>query len=548
MDNYYFEHLKGRKRPMKLNLSVSLMVSAVILTVLLVVHLVYFYQISDATRESVKDKAVAVARTLADSPDIQRGLLLPPASNIIQPVASAVVQSNDLLYVVVTNMQGIRFSHPKKEFIGEHFIGEDLQPALKNQENVSVNKGKLATALRAFTPVYDAQKRQIGVVVVGIEVSDIDDEIARSRWNVLWTALFGLLAGAIGTWCLVKASRRILSGLEPYEVSMLFEQRQAMLYAIKEGVVAVDNEARVTLINHAARKLFRETGMPQALEKEIIQAIETSGPLLASLRAVLLSGTPQRDEEIHFNGRILLCNTRPVISKGRVIGAICSFRDKTEVTQLTQRLSGMADYADSLRQQSHEFMNKLHVILGLLHMKSYSQLEAYILKTASNYQSEIGSLLKKIRSPVIAGFLLSKISHASDQGHRLTLSEESFLPDGGSEQQVSVLITVLGNLIENALDALGQQPDGEVNVLLHYQNGWLSCEVSDDGPGIPPGQIEAIFEKGVSSKGEQRGVGLFLSKQQTLSLGGEIIVESEPGVYTQFLVQLPWDGGNISAC
>lgn len=538
----------ARKRPLKLTTSVSLMVSTVIVAVLVVVHFFYFLQISSVTRESVQHKALAVARTLANSPDIQRALLLPADRNLIQPIASQVQKSNDLLYVVVTNMEGMRYSHPVREAINQHFIGQDLRPALLGKENVSVNQGQLAKALRVFTPVYDPQHRQIGVVVIGISLSEVNAQINQSRWNILWTALFGSLVGAAGTFWLVRASRRILFGLEPYEISALFEQRQAMLYAIKEGVVAVDLNAQVTLINHAARKLFRETGMPQASENEIVRNLEASGPLIAILRAVLSSGKPQRDEEIHFRGRDLLINTMPVSSKGEIIGAICTFRDKTEVTRLTQRLSGMVNYVDTLRQQSHEFMNKLHVILGLLHMKSYAQLEAYILKTANNYQTEIGSLLRKIKSPVIAGFLLSKLNSASDRGLHLVINEDSFLPDRGSEQQVSVLITVLGNLIENAFDALSQQPEGEVSVLLHYQQGWLTCEVSDDGPGIPPDQLDAIFEKGFSSKGEQRGVGLFLSKQQTLSLGGEIIVESDPGVYTQFLVQLPWDGGEENAC
>lgn len=540
--------LPGLKRPMKLSTSVSLMVSAVIVAVLLAVHFFYFLQISQVTSKGVEDKALAVARTLADSPDIQRGLLLPPDSNVIQPIATAVLNSNDLLFVVVTNMAGIRYSHPNKDAINHHFIGDDLQPALLGKENVSINRGQLVQALRVFTPVFDAEHKQIGVVVIGISLSEVADQINQSRWNILWTALFGILVGAIGTWLLVKASRRILFGLEPYEVSELFEQRQAMLYAIKEGVIAVDINAQVTLINHAARKLFRETGMPQALESEIIQSIQATGALIINLREVLRSGKPQRDEEILFRGRVLLCNTMPVLKGGVMIGAICSFRDKTEVTQLTQRLSGMVNYVDALRQHSHEFMNKLHVILGLLHMKSYAQLEDYILKTANNYQTEIGSLVKKIQSPVIAGVLLSKINRAADSGHSLILSEDSFLPDSGNEQQTSVLVTVLGNLIENAFDALAQQSDGEVSVLLHYQNGWLSCEVSDDGPGIPAEQLDAIFEHGFSSKGEQRGVGLFLCKQQIQSLGGEIIVESDPGVYTQFLVQLPWDGGNRSAC
>ena len=177
-------------------------------------------------------------------------------------------------------------------------------------------------------------------------------------------------------------------------------------------------------------------------------------------------------------------------SNGVIIGAISTFRDKTEVRKLMQRLDGLVNYADALRERSHEFMNKLHVILGLLHLKSYKQLEDYILKTANNYQEEIGSLLGKIKSPVIAGFLISKINRATDLGHTLI----------------------------------------------------LNSEVNDDGPGIAPDKIDHIFDKGVSTKGSERGVGLALVKQQVENLGGSIAVESEPGIFTQFFVQIPWDG------
>lgn len=535
-----------RKRPMKLSTSVSLMVSAVIATVLLIVHLFYFFQISDVTRDAVKDKALAVARTLADSPDIRLGLTQSPDSGIIEPLAMAAQQSNDLLFVVVTNMDGVRFSHPKKELIGQHFIGNDLIPALSGRENIAINHGKLAEALRVFTPVYDSQHKQIGVVAIGISLSEVVQQVNKSRWNILWTALFGMLAGALGTFLLVRAAKSILFGLEPYEISTLFEQRQSMLQSMKEGVIAIDDRSQVTLINHAAHLLFRETGA-QAAERDISALVADSGPLIANLHEVLQTGQPKRDAEIDFKGHPLLCNTMPVRSNGAIIGAICTFRDKTEVSQLMQRMDGLVNYVDALRERSHEFMNKLHVILGLLHLKSYGKMEDYILKTANNYQTEIGSLLGKIKSPVIAGFLLSKMGRASDTGNQLVISDESLLADSGNEQQVAVLITVLGNLIENALDAAGDQGEGEISVLLHSQNGWLTCVVSDDGPGIAEEQLEAIFARGVSSKGEQRGVGLFLARQQTESLGGKIIVESEPGVYTQFFVQLPWDIESNSA-
>lgn len=484
-----------------------------------------------------------MARALADSPDIRQGLMKKPEESGIQAIAEAVRKRNDMLFIVVTDMNSLRYSHPEAQRIGQPFKGDDILLALDGKENVAINRGFLAKALRVFTPVYDDQHRQIGVVSIGLELSRVTEQINNSRGSIIWSVLFGVLVGLLGTWALVKVLKRILFGLEPYEISTLFEQRQAMLQSIKEGVIAVDDNGEVTLINHAAQELLNYR---KSQDDAQLSTLSHAWAQVVDLSDVLRDGTPHRDEEINIKDRLLLINTVPVRSNGNIIGAISTFRDKTEVRQLMQRLDGMENYADSLRERSHEFMNKLHVILGLLHLKSYEQLEEYIIKTANNYQEEIGSLLGKIKSPVIAGFLLSKINRTSDSGHKLLISHDSQVPDSGNENQVAVLITVLGNLIENALDALAQQPDGEISVSLYYRNGWLHCEVNDDGPGIEPDRIDAIFAKGVSSKGTGRGVGLALVKQQVESLGGNISVESEPGVYTQFFVQIPWDGERAS--
>ena len=525
--------LPTRKRPMKLNTLVTLMVCAIIGSVLLVVFALYSVQITRATRDDVKDTALGIARTLADSPEIQRGLMQAPQENIIQPIAQAVTKRNDLLFTVVTDMRGIRYSHPNEALLGLHFIGDDLTPALEGKENVSVNRGALAEALRVFTPVYDAQHEQIGVVVVGISLNKVEEQIARGRLNAVWTILFSIFMSSMAIWGLVRVLKRILFGLEPYEISALFEQRQAMLQSLREGVLAVDIHGRVTMINQTAREILL---LPSGKQTE-----NTSAPLLASLRDVSKTGVARQDQEISCNGRLLLCNMVPVKSQDRVIGAITTFRDKTEVSQLMQRLDGMVNYVDALRAHTHEFMNKLHVILGLLNIKRYDKLEEYILQTAHHYQTDIGTIQSKVKSPVVAGFLLGKINRAKEAGVTLTLADESQIPDTASEEQVAVLITVLGNLIENALDAMEGQQEGEIGLLLHYQNGWLSCEVSDDGPGIDPTQLESIFTKGFSTKGENRGVGLFLARQQIQNLGGDISVESEPGVFTQFFVHIPWD-------
>ena len=540
---YSLQRTAIRKRPMKLGTTVILMVSAVLFSVLLVVHLIYFSQISNMTRDALASKALAVARTLANSPEIRQGLMKKPEESGIQAIAQAVNKSNDFLFIVVTDMQSIRYSHPEAQRIGQPFKGDDILLALQGKENVAINRGFLAQALRVFTPIYDEHHRQIGVVSIGLELSRVTEQINNSRGSIFWSILFGVLVGLLGTWVFVKVLKRILFGLEPYEISNLFEQRQAMLHSIKEGVIAVDECGEVTLINQAAQELL---DYHKSQDDAQLSTLSHAWSKVVDFSQVLHDGTPRRDEEIMVKDRLLLINTVPVLSNGKIIGAISTFRDKTEVRKLMQRLDGMVNYADALRERSHEFMNKLHVILGLLHLKSYKQLENYILKTANSYQEEIGSLLGKIKSPVIAGFLLSKINRTSDLGHSLVISNESQLPENSNEDQVAVLITVLGNLIENALEALGQEPGGEISVSLHYRHGWLHCEVNDDGPGIAPEHIEHIFEKGVSSKGTERGVGLALVKQQVENVGGNISVESEPGIFTQFFVQLPWNGERAS--
>lgn len=530
-----FPPLAQQKPPMKLGTQVSLMVCGVVGAVLLLVWSLWLVQIGHATRDGVKETALAVARTLADSPEVKRGLALPPQNNPIQHQAEAVRQRNDLLFAVVTDMRGVRYSHPNRQIIGQAFIGDDLRPTLQGKENESVNHGVLAQALRVFTPVYDDQHRQIGVVAVGISLAKVDEQVSESRWRMLWSGLFSVLAGALGIAGLVRVLKRLLLGLEPWEIAMLFKQRQAMLQSLREGVIAVDAQGRMTVINHAARQMLLSASEDHA------DADAGQRMLLDILREVLASGQPMKDLELGCNGRLLLCNIVPVRSQGAIIGAISTFRDKTEVSQLLQRLDGMVNYVDALRTTSHEFMNKLHVILGLLSMKSYDQLERYVLQTAETYQSDIGAIQHQIKSPVVAGFLLGKISRAKAHGARLNIAAESRVPDNADEKQVTVLVTVLGNLIENALDAMGEASNGEISVLLHYQNGWLSGEVSDDGPGISADNIDAIFAKGFSTKGENRGVGLFLASQQLSELGGTINVESEPGVFTQFFVHLPWD-------
>jgi len=550
-----------QKPPLKLSLSVMLMVASVVISVLLVVHTLFFRQIGQLAEDNIRDKTFAIARTLALTPDLVNGLTAKGNPGAIQRLAQAVNKQEGLLFVVVTDMHGIRYAHPTANLIGQHFIGDDIIPALKGRENSAINQGTLAKALRVFTPVYDSSHRQIGVVAIGTSLVTVQTIVNHNRWNLLWTVLIGTIIGSLGTWLLVRALKRIMLGFEPYEISHLFEERNAMLQSIKEGVIAVDADTRITLINDEATRLFSQhrpggqhaeatgdqegsTGAIPSVPLQVgTHAEDPQGQeWLASLHLddVMQSGIARRDEEIRINDGVMLSNTVPVKVNGQIIGAIATFRDKTEVSRLLERLSGMSTYADALRVQSHEFMNKLHVILGMLHLKNYRELEGYILKTANNYQHEIGLIIRIVKSPVIAGFILGKINRARDLNIPLRLTEDSWLPDTDNGETTTAMITVLGNLIENAMEALAGQESAEITLSLHVRNEILHCTVSDDGPGIPASLQETIYQRGFSTKGNGRGIGLFLARQSVEKLGGWLEYESEPGVYTQFYVTFPY--------
>ncbi|MDX5629339.1 MULTISPECIES: sensor histidine kinase [unclassified Brenneria] len=530
--------MNKKKTPLKLGTSVFLMVSAVIGAVLLVVYALLFFRINQLSEDHLREKAFAIARTFASSSLVVNDLKGLGNPDAIQDAAERISLSNQLLFITVTDMDTIRHTHPERERIGEHFAGRDIYPALLGMENSSISRGTLDPALRVFTPVFDENHQQVGVVALGIALTSVQKVINENRWMIPWTILAGALVGWLGTLILVKILKRIMLGFEPFEISNLFEQRNAMLKQIKEGVIAVDSNANITVINDEAIRLFRQGGSQSP--EQTAESISQHWLDRLHLKQVLEKGIPRRDEEINVHGHLLLTNTVPVFVEGDMIGAIVTFRDKTEISQLLQRLSGMSYYADALRAQSHEFMNKLHVILGMLHLKYYSQLEAYILKTANNYQAEIGSIIRKVKSPVIAGFLLGKINRARDLGITLSIGEDSLLPDTDDVDATNELITVLGNLIENAMDAIDGQENCEISVSFHHQDGRLHFTVGDDGPGILPENQEHIYEQGFSTKGSGRGIGLYLTRQSLEKIGGNIDFESEPEVYTQFFVNIPY--------
>lgn len=527
--------MKLKKPSLKLQTTITLLVCGVIAMSLLVTDLLIGAKVASSTEKNLADKATNIARIVANSPEIIEALSGKKDEKVIQEIAGNIKKVTNVEYVVVIDMNEIRKSHPDVDKLGKHFVGGDVGDALKGHEYVSTAQGTLGMSLRAFTPIFAADGKQIGVVAVGILLNNVQQAVAQSRTIIYIGVAFGFLVGVIGAMLLAKSIKKTMFGLEPSEIAKLLEERSAMLHSVREGILAVDKDSRITLINDGALSIFSKAGITNPMGKKVEECIQNT-----RLNYILQSGQPELDQEQELKGITLLTNRIPIVVKGKTVGAIATFRDKTEIRILAEQLTGVRLYADALRAQTHEFMNKLHIILGMLHMKCYDRLAEYINSIASKYQEQVGFVIRHLKDPVLAGFILGKMSYSRENKVEFILSEDCFVPEPKERETTHELITILGNLIDNAMEAVKDCESKTVSLDLFYEEDILTIEVSDTGPGIDDELKNQIFVKGYSTKGDNRGLGLYLVQKSVERLNGDIEIFSIAGKGTTFTIYLPY--------
>ena len=520
--------------------------------VLLVLGLISTTVVSVLARlvdEQAGERVLGIAHTVALMPAVRDAFVAPDPPATIQPLAESVRQAARLSFVVVSNRQLIRYSHPNPELVGRSLrdpppadsaLPEDDERPLNGESFVVQEDGSLGRSIRAKVPIFDATGSTIiGAVSVGILVAPLPDRLAGHLPLLAGSTLLALALGCGVSFALARHIKGQMLGLEPAEIAALFEQREAMLHGIREGVVAVDRAGDITVVNDEARRLL---GLPQGMEGwPVRDVIPDSG-----LPRVLRSGQAEADQATALNGRAIVVSRIPVRIRNRLVGAIATFRDRTELEVLARELHGARSYADTLRAQSHEFVNKLHTIAGMLELGWHDQAVAFITQASREQQQWIEDLPARIADPELVALLVGKASVASERGITFSVSPRSHLgPTNGLNE---VLTTVTGNLIENAFDAVEGQPRREVTVRLADRDGEIHAEVRDSGPGVPRPLVGRIFEAGFSTKETQhgpRGLGLALVKRLVTQHGGSVAVRNEGGAI--FTVRLPREAGTASS-
>ncbi|MDQ6791618.1 MAG: sensor histidine kinase [Candidatus Dormibacteraeota bacterium] len=486
-----------------------------------------------------EQRALAIAEATASIPAIHTALLSGDPGGTIEQVAEGIRKSSGASFVVVTDRRGIRYSHPNPALIGKP-VDEDPTSVLAGNQYMGSQHGTLGDSARGKTPIRD-RGQVIGLVSVGYPAATVWSEVLGELPAVALIMALALAFGLAGSVLLSRHLKRETFGLEPWEIAGLLEEREASLQGIREGALATDRGGRVTLANPEALRLLGLENNPVGLK-----ASQVVPP--GRLRDLVSGRLPGKDQMVLAGPRMLVASRMPVIVRGEAIGHVITFRDRTELERLTSEAAGAAQLTDALRAQSHEFSNRLHTIAGLLELGHTEEAMRLIAESSGHSQEREESLLNEVEDPVLRALLLAKTAVAAERGIDLRLEHDGLGVDGSAQLatyplEPQELITLVGNLIDNAMDAAAHSPESErwVRISLARQNGELVVQVQDSGPGVDPGIAERMFREGFTTKPQRsrrpRGLGLALVQQVVRRHGGEVSVRNEGGAVVT--VRLP---------
>ncbi|GGL57446.1 ATP-binding protein [Sporolactobacillus putidus] len=526
--------MKRKKNRVKLRTKINLLILLNLLFVLLLFIVSLSWIMVHREFDETGQNALATAKTVAALPEIVQAFKEPNPSLQIQPIAEILRKKIGAQFIVVSNMNLIRYSHPDLKMIGQHMVGNDDTLVSGEQGSITQATGTLGLSIRGKYPIFDLHHHQIGVVSVGFLIQDIWKKLTSLILEIIGLGAIAVVVGLIGAFILSGHIKKQIFNMEPNEIAFLTNQQAAILESIREGIIAIDTTGKITTLNREAKNMLEDNN-GNLIGREIAHILPNS-----RLTEVMKKGAPQYDHQMIMGNSLVVVNRIPVMFNGEVIGAVASFRDKLHLDQLENRLADIGKYADTLRSQRHEFMNKLHLISGLIQMREYDLVRKLIAQVNGEQQNVLNFFLAHIRDPAIVGVLIGKMHRAKELGIHLTITPESYVPDRCPHRDI--VLTILGNAIENAIEAIQStardKRDAMISIHFKTETAGLYMEVKDNGPGIDPNLGNKLFDDGGTTKGPGRGFGLALVSRLVSRISGRIqMVSSSAGATLQ--VNLP---------
>ncbi|MFE5591271.1 ATP-binding protein [Streptomyces sp. NPDC056549] len=475
-------------------------------------------------------RALAIAGTTA-SPRLAADLTgsRPSARGPVQAEAERIRTSTGAEYVVVMDTRGVRWSHTDPAQIGR-VVSTDPSAVLAGNEVMEIDSGTLGRSARGKAPLRDAGGRIVGAVSVGIEYDSVRDRLLAAIPGLLAYAGGALAAGALAAYLISRRLQRQTHDLAFSDISALLAEREAMLHGIREGVVALDRHGSVRLMNDEAQRLLGVG--PEAAGRPLDEVLG------GGRTADVLAGRVTGEDLLTVRGhRVLIANRMPTDDGG----AVATLRDRTELERLGRELDSTRGLIDALRAQDHEHANRLHTLLGLLELEMHEEAVEFVTEVVGVHRATAEQVTEKVHDPLLAALLVGKATVAAERAVSLRLAPDSLLPDRLVDPRE--LVTVVGNLVDNALDAVAGTPGARIEVSFRAEGRTVVLRVSDSGPGVPEDRRELIFTEGWTTKAlpshGKRGLGLALVRRLAERRGGTagVVDGSEGGAV--FTVVLP---------
>ena len=457
-----------------------------------------------------------------------------PLDELADYLDDTIRHTSDIDLILVGDTDSTLFYVPDRTLIGTSYSGTAQERVLAGGGPYTSNEtGPMGSDHSAYASIRDGAGNVIGFIIVGVYFRSMAQVALRTALRLI---AVGVVAAVLGSLLARRLSRSIkasLLGYEPDALARQFHQREDILDALEEGILAIDGAQTVVFLNRSAAKMLSlDPGAVLGLPLHQVYPRST-------LDRVLRTGQPEYNVSMNSLKEIRVLSDRlPLYENGKLAGAVSIFRNRTELTRMADDLTGVRHMVDAMRAYTHEFLNKLHVILGLLQIGEPEKAQEYIMDISQTHQEAVGRITRQIHQPSVAALLVGKTSRANELGIRLVLDRESALREDSPWLPPDAYVTILGNLIENAIEVLNQSRSStkEISVSIRESEESLLLCVEDTGPGVPLALREKMFQRGATSKGKGRGTGLALVQEVAEAYHGEIRVESESGVGTSFFL------------
>ena len=500
------------------------MITGVIFQDMLVEHL----------ESSIGEKALNIAKTVAKIPRIRMALELGDPQHKVQELTELIRKDTGAAFVVVGDIAGIRLSHPNPSNIGKKFVGGDFEAAaLEGMAYTSTSTGTLGRSLRGFAPVRSQNGLISGFVSVGYLESNIVVTVLHAQIRVGTYIFMMLFIGLIGASLIATYIKRVTLNMEPAEIATLHEEHELFLNSVREGIIALNGKGVIRFANKEAERLI-EAQPP--FKGQHINNILPEAEIMEQMQKNVIT----RNREVMVKGESMIFNMHTVVIKEKPLGLVTSFRRKDAIDHLSRELSVVNQCSDLLRVQSHEYFNKLHTIGGLLQIEEYDEAKALILKESYLFHDLMKYLDEKLKCPLINGMLIGKFNKASELKCTLKIDFNSgWLTTPEFPEH---LVTVLGNIIDNAIEAvLSSQVTKPLIFITFYETETdLKAKIEDNGPGITADLN--IFDKGITTKAEGRGIGLYNVLKALTVMQGKISYTRSTLGGALFMIEIPKNG------